>query len=55
MWSAKCQTGRFASVVEKPVITNNILAGIYSFPSEVVKLLNVGEKLDMPDFFNKVG
>ena len=46
--------GRYASVVEKPVITNNILAGIYCFPTEVIKLLKVDEKLDMPDFLTRV-
>ena len=51
---SKMPDGTFASVVEKPVITNNILAGIHSFPSEVVKLLNVGEKLDMPDFLTRL-
>ena len=46
--------GRYVSVVEKPVITNNILAGIYCFPTEVIKLLKVDEKLDMPDFLTRV-
>ena len=46
--------GGFINVVEKPVITNKILAGVYCFPSEVIKLLKVDEKLDMPDFLTRL-
>ena len=46
--------GKFSSVIEKPVVTNNVLAGIYCFPAEIVKLIQTNEKLDMPDFLSRL-
>ncbi len=45
---------RIQSIEEKPIVKTYVNAGIYAFSKVSLTSLNVGEKLDMPQFFSRL-
>lgn len=46
--------GHLLSISEKPVIKNFVAAGIYCFPNSVVPIVDVDQKMDMPELLARM-